>query len=109
MIKRVKAQDIGKWVFENLVHGRTIEFALDGPESRGTGAYSNWWFMTWVEFPQYNSMALYIDRCGGGDAVAIPYYDDEEFCMRIHHYFAHCNDDYNDADQINLDLKWEVK
>lgn len=107
MIKRLGAHEVGKWILENFVHGRSVEFALDGPESRGMGAYSNWWFMTWVEFPEYDSLALYIDRCGGGDATVIPYFDEEEFYERVEHYFSKINDDYTDMDKINIDLKWE--
>lgn len=102
---QIGADKIGEWVLDNLIEGRIIEFALDGLQSRGTAAYSNWWFMTWINFPQYDSMALYIDYCGGGETIAIPYYENEDFCERLQDYFTNNNDAYNEEDKINIEIK----
>lgn len=97
------ADEIGEWVLQHLSKGRIVEFALT---KESENEYTDWWFMTWVDFPGYDSRALYIDYCGGGFAKAIPYDGDEEiFCDMMQLYFAMGNDSYDIMDKINIEIK----
>lgn len=97
------ADEIGEWALQHLSKGRIVEFALT---KESETEYTDWWFMTWVDFPGYDSRAVYIDYCGGGFAKVIPYDGDEEsFVDRIQLYFTMENDNYNYIDKINVEIK----
>lgn len=100
---QVKAENVGQWVLDNLREKGKIEFALNAPENSHTQEYGNWWFMTWIEFPEYDSMSLYIDYCGGGYGRAIPYYDDEDFCEQVECYFNR-HMDYTKEEGVNFEI-----
>ena len=105
--KKMTATEFAQWVWDNkdLLVNKRISFALtdESCEEEESYDYTCWWFFTRITFPEYGSDSIYIDYCGGGYACVFNLDDEEIFKESIEEFFNDL-DEYNEDEQINLDL-----
>lgn len=87
---------------------KIVEFALTDEKLNGRQypLYSDWWYCTFIDVPEHNTLCVLFDKCGGGCPHCAPVTEGNDYFIDQIDSIFEWLDEYNEVDGINVEV-WE--